>query len=156
MANADSFNKLGFVDAQSSNESSSSTRQYSDLDLFFVRKSSTSDVNKLMDIQAVKRSIRNLILTQYYEKPFHPEIGSGIRGALFELNTFVTSIILEQQVRNVIENFEPRAKLISVLINESDLVLPTGAQGFEIRIDFTVLNIQEQVETLNVLLERTR
>jgi len=156
MASADSFNKLGFVDAQSSNESSSSTRQYSDLDLFFVRKSSTSDVNKLMDIQAVKRSIRNLILTQYYEKPFHPEIGSGIRGALFELNTFVTSIILEQQVRNVIENFEPRAKLISVLINESDLVLPTGAQGFEIRIDFTVLNIQEQVETLNVLLERTR
>ena len=156
MASADSFNKLGFVDAQSSNESSSSTRQYSDLDLFFVRKSSTSDVNKLMDIQAVKRSIRNLILTQYYEKPFHPEIGSGIRGALFELNTFVTSIILEQQVRNVIENFEPRAKLISVLINESNLVQPTGAQGFEIRIDFTVLNIQEQVETLNVLLERTR
>jgi phage baseplate assembly protein W len=156
MANADSFNKLGFVDAQSSNESSSSTRQYSDLDLFFVRKSSTSDVNKLMDIQAVKRSIRNLILTQYYEKPFHPEIGSGVRGALFELNTFVTSIILEQQVRNVIENFEPRAKLVSVLINESDFAQPSGAQGFDIRIDFTVLNIQEQVETLNVLLERTR
>ena len=81
MANADSFNKLGFVDAQSSNQSGSSVRQYSDLDLFFVRKTSTADVNVLKDIQAVKRSVRNLILTQYYEKPFHPEIGSGVRGA---------------------------------------------------------------------------
>ena len=151
MANADSFNKLGFVDAQSSNQSGSSVRQYSDLDLFFVRKTSTSDVNMLMDIQAVKRSVRNLILTQYYEKPFHPEIGSGVRGALFELNSFVTAIILEQQVINVIENFEPRVDLQNVQIDETD-----NGHGFNIRISFTVLNIQEQSETLNVLLERTR
>jgi phage baseplate assembly protein W len=151
MANSDSFNKLGFVDAQSSNQSDSSVRQYSDLDLFFVRKTSTSDVNVLKDIQAVKRSVRNLILTQYYEKPFHPEIGSGVRGALFEMNSFVTAIILEQQVRNVIENFEPRVDLRDVQIDETD-----SGQGFNIRISFTVLNIHEQEETLNVLLERTR
>ena len=151
MANSDSFNKLGFVDAQSSNQSDSSIRQYSDLDLFFVRKTSTADVNVLKDIQAVKRSVRNLILTQYYEKPFHPEIGSGVRGALFELNSFVTAIILEQQVINVIENFEPRVDLQNVQIDETD-----NGHGFNIRISFTVLNIQEQSETLNVLLERTR
>ena len=63
---ADSFNKLGFVDAQSSNESDKSVRQYSDLDLFFTKKTSTSDVNILKDIQAVKRAVRNLVLLNFY------------------------------------------------------------------------------------------
>ena len=109
---ADSFNKLGFVDAQSSNESDKSVRQYSDLDLFFTKKTSTSDVNILKDIQAVKRSIRNLVLLNAYEKPFHPEISGGVRGMLFENMTPITAAIIAKKVEDVINNFEPRARLV--------------------------------------------
>ena len=63
-----------YTDAQSQNDIERNARQYSDLDLFFTKKLSNSDVNKLTDIQAVKRSIRNLVLLNTYEKPFHPEI----------------------------------------------------------------------------------
>ena len=72
-----------FTDAQQTNESNRSAQVYSDLDLFFTRKD-TKDVNILKDIQSVKRSVRNLVLMNHYEKPFHPEIGSGIREMLFE------------------------------------------------------------------------
>ena len=65
-------------DAESTNESFLNARAYSDLDLFFS-KNRSKDVNKLVDVQAVKRAVRNLVLTNFYEKPFHPEIGSGVR-----------------------------------------------------------------------------
>ena len=67
-----------YIDAQANNNSDRNSRQYTDLDLFFGRKTSDSDVSKVTDVQAVKRSIRNLILLNHYEKPFHPEIGSGV------------------------------------------------------------------------------
>ena len=73
-----------YLDAQSQNDIDRNVRQYSDLDLFFGRKTSNNDVSKITDIQAVKRSIRNLVLLNTYEKPFHPEISSGVRGMLFE------------------------------------------------------------------------
>ena len=74
------LNAARLTDAESTNNSSLNSRQYSDLDLFFTKKSSNKDVNILSNITAVKRSVRNLILTNFYEKPFHPEIGSGVRG----------------------------------------------------------------------------
>ena len=103
-----------FTDSQAFNESDRSVKQYSDLDLFFGRKSASNDINKVNDIQAVKRSVRNLILTNHYEKPFHPEIGSGVRDVLFENMTPTTAHILTRKIEMVIENFEPRARLISV------------------------------------------
>ena len=63
-----------YKDAQANNDITRNVRQYSDLDLFFGKKSSDSDISKITDIQAVKRSIRNLVLLNTYEKPFHPEI----------------------------------------------------------------------------------
>ena len=76
---------MAVYDAQLQNTSSRNTRQYIDLDLFFQRKIPSNDVNTVTDVQSVKRSIRNLVLLNPYEKPFHPEISSGIRGMLFEL-----------------------------------------------------------------------
>lgn len=148
---ADSFNKLGFVDAQSSNESDKSVRQYADLDLFFTKKSSTSDVNILKDIQAVKRAVRNLVLLNFYEKPFNPEIGSNVRNMLFEPVSFSTAIILESYVSDVIENFEPRVDLDRVLVDPYD-----DGQGYNIRIEFTVNNVEESSQTVEILLERLR
>ncbi|SVB97382.1 uncharacterized protein METZ01_LOCUS250236, partial [marine metagenome] len=78
---------MAVYDAQSQNTSSRNTRRYIDLDLFFQRMEPSNDVNTITDVQAVKRSVRNLVLLNPYEKPFHPEIGSGVRGMLFELMT---------------------------------------------------------------------
>jgi hypothetical protein len=70
-------------DAQGQNDIDRNVRQYKDLDLFFAKTQSSKDVRKVIDIQAVKRSVRNLVLLNHYEKPFHPEIGSGISDMLF-------------------------------------------------------------------------
>ena len=92
-------------DAQAINDSSRNVRTYSDLDLFFSAKGVSKDISKVTDIQAVKRSVRNLVLTNHYEKPFHPEIGSGVRGILFEPMTPITANILTRKIQDVIENF---------------------------------------------------
>ena len=67
---------------------------YSDIDLFFGKKTSNDDIQSITDIKAVKRSVRNLVLTNHYERPFHPEIGSGVRDMLFENMTPITAQIL--------------------------------------------------------------
>ena len=93
-----------FTDAQGQNDIDHNVRQYKDLDLFFAKKSGSKDVRKVTDIQAVKRSVRNLVLLNHYEKPFHPEIGSGIRDMLFENMSTMTAIILARKIEDVIEN----------------------------------------------------
>ena len=91
-----------YKDAQANNDITRNVRQYSDLDLFFGKKSSDSDISKVTDVQAVKRSVRNLVLLNAYEKPFHPEIAGGVREMLFELMTPITAQIIAKQVENVI------------------------------------------------------
>ena len=68
-----------YLDAQSNNDISRNVRQYRDLDLFFAREQGSDDIRKITDVEAVKRSIRNLVLLNFYEKPFNPEIGSDVR-----------------------------------------------------------------------------
>ena len=140
-----------YFDAQAKNDSTRSVRRYTDLDLFFGKKSSNSDVNEVVDIQAVKRSIRNLVLLNTFEKPFHPEIASGIRGMLFELMTPVSAVILSRQVEDVIKNFEPRARLVSVrAIPDFDRNL------YEVSIEFYVVNTPTELVDLTLFLERLR
>lgn len=93
---------------------------YSDIDATFNIHPSTKDLILSKDVQAVTRSVRNLVLTNHYERPFHPEIGGNIRKMLFEQNTALTSNFIEKEIYNVIESFEPRVKLVSVDVN-SDL-----------------------------------
>ena len=138
-------------DAQSNNKSNRNVRQYTDLDLFFGKKSSNSDVQELTDIKAVKRSIRNLVLLNHYEKPFHPEIASGVRDMLFELMTPVTSAILARKIEDVISNYEPRARLISVT------ALPNlDKNEYEVSIEFYVVNQPTELVDLTIMLERVR
>ena len=138
-------------DAQSNNKSNRNVRQYTDLDLFFGKKSSNSDVQELTDIKAVKRSIRNLVLLNHYEKPFHPEIASGVRDMLFENMTPVTATILARKIEDVIQNFEPRARLISVT------ALPNlDRNEYEVSIEFYVVNQPTELVDLSIMLERVR
>ena len=138
-------------DAQGQNDIDRNARQYTDLDLFFGRKSVSKDINKVTDIQAVKRSIRNLVLTNHYEKPFHPEIGSGVRGMLFEPMTPLTAHILTRKIEDVIVNFEPRARLISVRATPN-----LDRNEYECTIEFFVVNAPTELVDLTVFLERLR
>ena len=140
-----------YTDAQSFNDSARNVRQYTDLDLFFNKKATSRDISKVTDIQAVKRSIRNLILTDHYEKPFHPEIGSGVRGVLFELMSPITANVLARKIEDVIENFEPRAKLIGVRVYPD-----MDRNAYEATIEFYVVNTPTELVDLTVFLERLR
>ena len=138
-------------DAQSQNDISRNVRQYRDLDLFFSRKNGTNDIEKITDIEAVKRSVRNLVLTNFYEKPFHPEIGSGIRDMLFENMTPITAVVLARKVEDVIENFEPRARLIGVRAQPN-----LDRNEYEVTIEFFVVNAPTELVDMTIFLEVLR
>ena len=140
-----------YTDAQAQNNISRNVRQYRDLDLFFGRKPISKDVNILLDIENIKRAVKNLVLTNIYEKPFHPEIASGVRDMLFENMTPLTSIILAKKVEEVIENFEPRVRLMSVSARP-DL----DRNEYEMTIEFFIENFPTQLITVDVFLERLR
>jgi len=140
-----------YKDAQANNDITRNVRQYSDLDLFFGKKSSDSDISKVTDVQAVKRSVRNLVLLNAYEKPFHPEIAGGVREMLFELMTPITAQIIAKQVENVINNFEPRARHVGVRV-QPDL----DRNLYEITIEFYVVNAPTELVDMTVMLERLR
>jgi len=138
-------------DAQSQNSITRNVRQYTDLDLFFGKKSSNSDIQDITDVKAVKRSIRNLVLLNHYEKPFHPEIASGVRDMLFELITPITATILARKIEDVINNFEPRARLVGVT------AIPLlDKNAYEVSIEFYVVNTPTELVDLSIMLERLR
>ena len=139
------------TDAQGQNDIDRNVRQYKDLDLFFGKKQASNDINKVTDIQAVKRSVRNLVLLNHYEKPFHPEIGSGIRNMLFENMSPLTSHALTIEIEDVIVNFEPRVQLVGVK------ALPNlDRNEYEVSIEFFVVNTPTELVDLTIFLEVLR
>ena len=145
---------MGFKDAYYDGTHTGGDRAaqtYSDIDLFFGPKPGSKDISKVTDVSAVKRSVRNLILTNPYEKPFHPEIGSGVRDILFELMTPITAYVLTMKIEEVIINFEPRARLVGVR------ALPNlDNNAYEVTIEFYVVNAPTELVNMEVLLERLR
>ena len=105
----------------------------------------------LEDVQAVKRSVRNLVLLNEYEKPFHPEIHGGVRDMLFENMTPIVANVIARKVEDVINNFEPRARLVSVR------AIPNlDNNAYEISISFYVVNAPTELVDLSIMLERIR
>ena len=141
----------GYSDAQRTNASSRTARTYKDLNLNFSLNQGTKDVAKKTDIEAVKQSVLNLILTKHYERPFHPEIGSNVTAALFETMSPVSANILTKQIKDVIENFEPRARLVGIRsIPDFD------RNAYSMSLEFYVVNTPTELVTLDVMLERLR
>lgn len=95
------------------------TRTYSDLNLLFTTHPVTADIVKKTDEEAVKTSIRNLISTKHYERPFHPEIGCQIYSLLFENYNSVTKQTMKKTIFDTISKFEPRATVLDVIIGEN-------------------------------------
>ena len=137
-------------DATQTNESLRSARIYKDLDLDFQKNTATSDIQKLSDVEAVKRSVRNLINTNHYERPFHPEIGSNLRAMLFENITPQMTHAISKQIDLLLKNFEPRIRLVQ--INVQPFI---ERNGYRASISFFVINTPERVE-IETFLERLR
>ena len=133
-----------------SNNSKRATRIYKDLDLDFGRNVVTNDVNKLTDVEAVKRSVRNLINTNHFERPFHPEIGGNVRALLFENITPLTALNLQRKIEEVLTNFEPRAR-VTQIIADPDI----DRNGYQLEIKFYVIGISNPI-TVETFLERLR
>jgi phage baseplate assembly protein W len=146
-----SVNPFAFSDASGTNESDRSTRIYKDISLSFTKHPITGDIARLTDADAIKRSVRNLINTNHYERPFHPEIGSDIRDALFEPVSPIVANLLARHVEDCITNFEPRVELSNVIcLGDID------KNQYEVVIEFYILNAPPELQTLSVFLERLR
>ena len=126
------------------------SKRFRDLDLDFTRHPVSGDVAMKNNTEAIKRSLRNLVLTNPREKFFHPEIGSGVRNLLFENITPVVKIKLERNIRTLIENYEPRVVLedVTVFFEERD-------NRLEVSIRFQVVG-QPGTANLTFPLERLR
>ena len=123
---------------------------YSDLDLDFQINPITVDINKKKGADAVKRSIRNLIFTSYYERPFHSSIGSDIPKLLFDNVDIVTASLIEDALRNLINTYEPR-----VQVNNLTVYADEDNHGFSVILEYVILNT-ETPATFNLFLERIR
>ena len=128
----------------------SNTRQFSDLDLNFTPHPVTGDVGFKVDENAIKQAVKNLVLTQNFERPFHSEIGSSLRSLLFEPATHMTKEILRKTISDTITNFEPRVELIGVDINYT-----LDDTAVNVRVRFKVINTFTPID-VNLTLERTR
>ncbi len=139
-----------YTDAQANNDITRNVKQYRDLDLFFSKKSD-KDVNKVTDVEAVKRSVRNLMLLNTFEKPFHPEIGGDIRGLLFENMTPLTGAVISRKVEDTILNFEPRARLVGVATTPD-----FDRNEYNVTVYFYVVNAPTELVEVSQILERLR
>ena len=89
---------MAVYDSQTQSKSNRNSRQFRDIDLDFNRNAITNDVAVVEDVIAVKRSVKNLIQTNFYERPFHPELGCGVRQLLFENFTPLTAIYMRKKI----------------------------------------------------------
>ena len=137
-------------DASRQNEKRSS-RVYKDLNLNFSTNPVTGDVTTVTDVNAVKRSVRNLLLTNHYDRPFHPEIGSNVQYLLFENFGPITGNQLSRTIEEMISNFEPRARVETV---ECYPVPDTNT--YDVRIYFYVENLPAELIEFQTLLEAVR
>lgn len=123
---------------------------YKDIDTLFGAHPVTRKPNTLTNNQAVARAIKNLILTNKGERPYQPFLGSDVTYQLFELNDGVVDVELQESIEMCIQNYEPRAELVTVLINQQ-----IDNNQISVDITFRVINQVEPV-TINIILERVR
>lgn len=129
---------------------SRNTRIFSDLDFNFTKHPVTGDITSRYDENAIKQSVKNLLMTGHFERPFHSEIGSPIRQMLFEQPGPMFGVMLKRTIIDVINNFEPRVNILEVNVDDS-----LDANEVYITILFTIVNTERPI-TLEFALERTR
>lgn len=126
------------------------TRTFSDIDMGFLAHPVSHDVSKKYDENSIKQSIRNLILTKNYERPFRSNIGSQIKALLFEPITPMLSAVMKRTIENTIDTYEPRVNLLDVSV-----LLSPDNNGIYVTIVFAIVNTSTPI-SVDLFLERTR
>ena len=109
---------MAIYDSQIVNKTTRNSRPFKDIDLDFERNPVTNDVNTVDNVVAIKRAVKNLIQTNFYERPFQPELGCGIRELLFENFTPMTKVFLERKIEEVLTNYEPRVEVQNIAVDD--------------------------------------
>jgi phage baseplate assembly protein W len=125
-------------------------RNFKDLDLNFTIHPVRKDVNTHKGEYAIINSVKNLVLTNHYERPFQPELGSNIRRLLFENVDSVMAAQIEREIEETINNFEPRAEVSKVTA-----VASPDENRYNVELEFFVINSPNPI-TINFFLERIR
>ena len=126
------------------------TRTFSDLDLNFIAHPTTGDISKKFDEYAIRQAVKNLILTNHYERPFHPEIGSQVNSLLFEPFSPMLQAMLERAITNTIINHEPRVNLLQVQV-----ALNPDNNSVYVSIVFKIVNTERPIG-VDFTIQRTR
>ena len=141
---------MAVYDSQTQSKSTRNSRQFRDIDLDFNRNAVTNDVNVVEDVIAIKRSVRNLVQTNFYERPFHPELGCGVRGLLFENFTPLTMIYMKRKIQETLINYEPRISLTSVSVDDDQ-----DRNRLVVDIHFRIIGV-EGPQVVSTFLQRIR
>jgi hypothetical protein len=123
---------------------------YSDIDLAFTRKPGSNDIALSYDTQSVIRSIKNLVLTNKFERLWNPDLGSNVSGLLFELISPLSANALEFEISTLIKNYEPRA-----ILNEVTVTAEPDKNAYSVYLSFYLQNATLPT-TITLLLERNR
>lgn len=123
---------------------------FSDLDLDFIMHPFNRDISRKINEYAIARSIRNLVLTNNYERAFHPELGGGVRKLLFEPADIVTIDSIKSNIKHLISTSESRVKNVYVDVN-----LSADEQTFECTVHFTPINNRKPT-SITLYLKRVR
>ena len=134
----------------SNNPNISSDRTYRDLDLNFNIHPIKKDVSKHINEYAIINSVKNLVSTNYYERPFRPEIGSGVRNLLFENVDPINAAQLERAIRETIENYEPRVAVSGIRAQAAP-----DENRYDVTLTFFIINNPNPI-TIDFFLERIR
>ena len=137
-------------DASTTNQSKRSNRIYKDLNLNFTKNPATKDVAKIFDVQAIKRAVKNIILTNKYERAFNSDFGCNLRGFLFENITEPLLVIIKDRVAMAIEKYEPRVSVEDVVVKED-----IDKNGISIMVSF-LINGTEAPVSVSTFLQRVR
>ena len=164
-------NNQAFLNDYTKHVKSTSTRQsrkFRDIDLNFDRHPVTNDINTVEDAIAIKRSVKNLIQTNFYERPFHPELGSGVRGLLFENFSPVMNVLLKRKIEECLINNEPRIELTGILINgdsfdEGDEIMNPNLLNsgnmdenrLDVELQFNIIGVPDP-QAVSISLQRLR
>jgi phage baseplate assembly protein W len=141
---------MAVYDASINSSSNRKSRKFRDIDLNFQRHPVTNDIVKIEDVDAIKRSVKNLVQTNFYERPFHPELGCGVRDLLFENFTPITGIFLKRKIEEVLVNYEPRISLSQIAVDDDQ-----DNNRLVIDIYFYVIGVPDPIQ-VTTFLQRLR
>ena len=126
------------------------TSLYSDFDLAFKPHPNTGDITTLYDINAVKQSVKNLVLTNRGERPFAPNLGCDITGLLFEPADAFTAVSIKDAIRLTLDSYEPRVKIINIVVTPDQ-----DNNRYAVEIEFQIIT-DLQIASIQFYLERIR